>query len=129
MQFIREKNGLKIKLDRGEKTRIKELKQERGEIHSTFAMLDFFDHFLGNAEFNWIQPEQVCALTSAPMLGVYGYANDEDMEKGENEIITEAYAYMDYAVCSPLEELLKYGEIFFEGGETEPMNTDEEEGC
>ena len=106
MQFITEKEQLRIKLDRGEKTLLRTFKKENEEIISTQAEADFFEPFLANSEFQWIRPEEICALTSAPILGI----------KNENEEVTEAYGFMNYAVRGMLEDLLEYGEVIMQKG-------------
>src|SRR3989338_4194004 len=101
MQFITEKEQLRIKLDRGEKTLLRTFKKENKEIVSIQAETDFFESFLANSEFQWIRPEEICALTSAPILGI----------KNENGKVIEAYGFMNYAVRGMLEDLLEYGEV------------------
>lgn len=119
MEFIREQNGLRIKIDEDAKALMLDLKEDRGEIQSDEAMLDFFHPYLCNSEFEFIAPEDVGALTSAPMLGIKARENEDDEDSPE--YIAEAYAYMDYQVKSILEDLLENGEVFLQGGKTEKL--------
>ena len=106
MQFIEEEKQLRIKLDRGEKTLLRLFKKENKEIVSTQAETDFFEPFIINSDFQWIRPEEISALTSAPILGI----------KNENEEVITAYGFMNYAVRGMLEDLLEYGEVVMQKG-------------
>lgn len=75
-------------------------------LDSSQAMYDFFEGPLSNSEYQWISPEQTGDLTDAPILGILD----------ENDVVTHRWAYMDYAVKSPLVELMKNGRIEFVGG-------------
>jgi hypothetical protein len=106
MKAVINKNGLTIKLTtREEKEELEEI-QKNGELDSDNSMYDFFEIFIANSEFVWILPEEIGALTDAPILGI----------KDENEKVIEAYAFMDYQVKSILKELLDNGKVFFQQG-------------
>ena len=62
---------------------------------SNDVMYEFFEGFIANTEWEWISPEDIGALTDAPILGI----------KDENDNVIEAYGFMDYAVRSILEDL------------------------
>ena len=103
MEFIRIEKGLKITIDEIDKKFLSEVAQNNhNELCSNKAEADFFEPYLANSDFEWVAPEDIGALTSAPILGV----------RGEDDEIIEAYGYMDYAVLSMLEELDTQGEIF-----------------
>lgn len=106
MEFIREEKGLKITIDDIDREFLSEIKEKRGEICSDAAECEFFEPFLANSEWRWISPEDICALTSAPILGTMG----------ENDEVAEAYGFMDYAVYSMLEEFEDNGEVFLQKG-------------
>jgi len=68
-------------------------------------MHEFFEEFIANSEWEWISPEEIGALTDAPILGI----------KDENEEVIEAYGYMNYAVTS-LMEALRHGNVILRKG-------------
>jgi len=59
------------------------------------TMYEFFEGFIANTEWEWIAPEDIGALTSAPILGI----------RDENDEVVEAYGFMDYAVRSLMGDL------------------------
>lgn len=113
MEFIRIEKGLKITIDDIDKRFLAEILVDRAYdpktndvIGSDVVMYDFFDPFICNSEFEWIRPEDIGALTSAPILGCLG----------ENDEVVEAYGYMNYAVQSLMQDLYDTGETFFQKG-------------
>jgi hypothetical protein len=88
-----------------ERKELKELKNN-GELDSDDSMYEFFETLIANNSFEWISPEEINALTDAPILGF----------KDENGNITDVYWFPDYAVISPLQELLTDGKIIFQQG-------------
>jgi hypothetical protein len=62
---------------------------------SDAVMHEFFEDFIANTEYEWINPEEIGALTDAPILGV----------RDENENVIEAYGWMNYAVQSLMDAL------------------------
>ena len=107
MEFIRTEKGLKITIDDTDRKFLQEVSEDNhNQVCTDKAESDFFAPYLENSEFEWIAPEDISALTSAPIFGV----------RGENNEVVEAYGYMDYAVLSMLEELDTHGEIFLQKG-------------
>jgi hypothetical protein len=104
MKFIEEKNRLRIKIDEDDKAVLQEL--EQFGLQTIAAEHEFFERFLCNSEYEWIRPEEIGALTSAPILGI----------KDMNDRVVICWAYMDYQVLSMLKELLKYGEVVLQEG-------------
>jgi hypothetical protein len=103
MEFIRIKKGLKITIDEVDKKFLSEVASDNhNDLGTNKSEADFFEPYLANSEFEWVAPEDIGALTRAPILGV----------RGEDDEIIEAYGYMDYQVLSMLEELNTHGEIF-----------------
>ena len=70
------------------------------EMNTDNAMFEFFDDILANSEYQWVTPEECGALTDAPILGT----------KDENDVVVEAYGWMQYAVKSLLVELYENNE-------------------
>lgn len=67
------------------------------------AEYDALDGLLANSELEWIQPEEVGALTSAPILGL----------RKDNGEVEAAWGFMDYQVRSFLEDLANTGRAVF----------------
>lgn len=80
--------------DHGEKLCLKEMEEGPG-LESDASMYDFFEAILANNGWEWIRPEEIGVLTDAPILGI----------RGEDDVITDAYGWMQYAITSLLEEL------------------------
>jgi len=97
MLFNEKNDCLIITIDDDEKNLLRTI----DEIDSDNTMFDFFETSIANSEWEWIQPEDIGALTSAPILGY----------KDNNDKIINAYAFMDYQVESFLGKLLEYGEV------------------
>jgi hypothetical protein len=76
------------------------------DFASDDAMYEFFEEFLANSDLEWIDPEEIGALTDAPILGT----------KDEHGKVIEAYGYMDYAVKSILEDFDNYGKAVLQKG-------------
>ncbi len=75
------------------------------EWESDNSMYEFFEGFIANTEWEWILPEDIGALTSAPILGI----------RDENDEVIEAYGFMDYAVRSLMQDLAD-GRAFLQKG-------------
>ncbi len=107
MEFIKTEKGLKITIDETDKKFLSEVSEDNHhDLGSSAAEIEFFSPYLEDNDWDWIDPEEISALTSAPILGI----------RGEYDKVIEAYGYMDYAVYSMLEELETQGEIFLEKG-------------
>lgn len=93
---------------------------------------DALESLVCNSELQWVNPADTGDLTDAPTLGILG---EEFLYSGEGELpypcvfvgssekgkyfcrITHRWAYMDYQIKSPLEDLRENHEIIFTGGE------------
>lgn len=65
------------------------------DFSSDNVMYEFFEEFIANSEWEWIQPEEIGALTDAPILGI----------RDEDDRVIEAYGFMNYAIESLLDVL------------------------
>lgn len=115
------KTSLVITVDDAERAELINWKEERAghaneNICSDLAMHDFFEKFIGNSEFDWVNPADTGDLTDAPMLGTFKEVNEERQ-------VVERWAFMDYQVMSVLEALRDSGQAVFIGG---PLNDREE---
>ena len=126
MHFTQNKTQLTIIIDDDEKRELQELKLELGdEFQSDKALHDFLEPLIANSELEWISPSDTGDLTDAPMLGILGEEGIKShtvfldnfglIETGKNGHWTYArpilnrWAYMDYQVRSPLNDLLAIG--------------------
>ena len=109
-------------------------------LHATF------ENLLCNSELSWSDALSINALTNAPILAIFGEDEEDIFASGEftpptnennhrcvgyritgsngktitGERILQAWAYMDYQVRSPQEDLLDYGKaVFTLGWDTE----------
>jgi len=98
-----------------------EQKQLRGlpDIQSDAALHEFLEPLVANSELEWVSPEETGDLTAAPMLGVRAseqdrkdYTDEQDRKHYRPPII-ERWAYMDYQIRSPLEDLRDTGRVVF----------------
>ena len=96
------------------------------------TMYDWFEAFIGNNEYEWVRPEEVGGLTSAPILGIYG--TERELADGEDpdylsvtghwddktwvQDVVKAWAFMDYQIVSVQERLLETGSATFTNGGT-----------
>jgi hypothetical protein len=137
-----EPNGeLRLVADSVARQTLKEMKEEQPDFDSDAVMYDVLEGIVANSELEWIQPEWVGALTSAPMLGITG--EPRPMKEGERggvgmgsvnvvgnwdnqtwvSDVLKAWAFMNYQVTSPQQELLEKGEAIFQyGGEVVQKN-------
>lgn len=90
------------------------LKKFKAEIGDAFGSdntrFDIFEEFVCNSEYGWVSPNEIGALTDAPILGLKG-------ESGEFGDVIRAWAYMDYALRSPQDELAEKGRVRFLSGD------------
>lgn len=106
MDYEIKDDGMVLKINNADKKHILEIKKSNGEIISDNSLCEFFDDFIANSEFDWINPEEICALTDAPILGI----------KNENDEVVECFGFMDYQVTSILQALLEHGQVFMQKG-------------
>ena len=106
MEFIEQEHSLKLVVNtESEKEALWDYYND-GSLHTDESMFEFFEHILANSHFEWLQPEEVGALTDAPLLGY----------KDENEKVVEVYGFMNYCVQSLLEQLFVHDEVELDRG-------------
>ena len=128
-------NGnLKISADAED---LAELRRWREDDDTEFAsdrvLHDAFEHMICNSELDWVNPEQIGALTEAPILGIFGetkpardcgpncrevggWPDENGVHTLWVEPVERAWAYLDYALRSPLEDIARYGYVVFVSG-------------
>jgi hypothetical protein len=99
--------NLVIKLTRQGKKFAKELLKNDNQ-GSDSKLWNLLEEHLTNG-WEWIRPEEIGALTDAPILSNDAIHNDQ----GELTGIDKCYAYMDYQIYDPIEELVKHNGIVF----------------
>lgn len=87
--------------DSKDQTNIREIIEMYGK--TLRAESEVLQGMFANSELEWIAPEEIGALTSAPILGLRD-------DKGEP---IAAWAFMDYQVRSFLTDLLENGKAIF----------------
>ena len=106
MRFeLTERGDLRVSTEGNERQLLRRAKRRKDFVSNDFLM-ELFGESLANEEYGWCQPEEIGALTSAPIL----CTRDEDGN------VAEAWGFMDYALRSPQEDLLEKGEAIFQRG-------------
>lgn len=99
------------------------------DFGSDRAMYDAFESLIGSSDLDWIRPEEIGALTDAPILGIrgedkplpeghaYGYVTGRSEGVTYYAPVLKAWAFMDYALRSPQDDLAEQGYCVFQGGD------------
>ncbi len=74
--------------------------------HREANLWNFFENLFSDSELDQIDPLEIAALTSSPILGI----------RDQNETIIRVWWYPNYAIASPLEDLIKDGFTIFKSG-------------
>ncbi|MBW2649249.1 MAG: hypothetical protein JRC53_05465 [Deltaproteobacteria bacterium] len=106
MEFLRTNTCLKLIVTDDAVNKALQDYENAGELDSDDAMYELFGDILPYCSFRWIAPEEIGALTAAPILGI----------ADENDKVVEAYGYMNYAVTSLLRDLFEHGEAVLQKG-------------
>lgn len=96
---------------------------ENGDFQSDDYMGDMLESVVCNSDLEWVRPEEIGALTDAPILGIRG--DPRPLRDGENsdylflaghwdgqtwvQDVIVAYAFMDYQIVSIQDVLADYG--------------------
>ncbi len=72
-------------------------------LQSDKTMYDAFETLMANSGLQWVSPEKLSALTSAPILGI----------RDESDCVLKAWWYPGYELRSPQQDLLERGECIF----------------
>lgn len=108
---INEYGNLVMSITKEGKKYARELLEEDG-VSSDDALWAMLEDHLSNG-WDWILPERIGALTSAPI-----FSNDciED-DHGDIISIGHVWGYMDYMLYNPIKQMLKRGSIVLTKGE------------
>lgn len=130
-----DRKTLTIIVDDAERAQLANWQNEHaGMTNSNFdsdaAMIEFLEPIVCNSDLEWISPDQTGDLTDAPMLGIlseptFKNHNIDTVRNPQNIIcscdtsglmvatVAERWAFMDYALRSPLADLRDKGECVF----------------
>ena len=110
MNHVHETNGnVTFVTEPGDAEMLEQLISQYDNEHSfLFGMLDYFG-YIGNAGFRQINPEDVGALTDAPM-----FTNDLEYEEdGSKKVLGTVWWYPGYEGSSFAQSLLEKGRVTF----------------
>lgn len=100
---------LKIKLPTEERENLREMIEDAKANRKGDILGDVIETMLANG-FQWIAPEQVGALTDAPMISDEAECDDH----GDLVKIGRVFYFADYQVHDPVEVLYEKGEVIFD---------------
>jgi len=106
MKAKRDGSRLVIEIDDEERQELLQASVDRDDWTSDNFMADFLEPLTTSSELKWVCPEWTGDLTDAPMLGFFDISEDR-------LTVLERWAYMDYQIRSPLEDLLRHGRCVF----------------
>ena len=132
-------NGdLRISVTPDEQQVLREVRDEDPEAFGSDRMMaDVFEPLICNSELDWILPEEVGALTSAPLLAILGephqmvqceetralasrlvgrWENDQGELVDWSQDVERVWGYMDYALRGPQEVLAAQGATVCQAG-------------
>jgi len=123
---ILENGNLKLSIDAEDQELLRILqKEDPDNFQSDGVMYDLFERFIANSEYEWVRPEEVAALTDAPMLGIYRARQDTDGPDisvvghwDNTDWVVSCWAFMDYQIISVQQQLLETGSAIFTNGGT-----------
>jgi hypothetical protein len=119
-----------------EREHIREMVADHGCDYCRNCECDALEPLIANSELEWVRPEEIAALTDAPILGIRGdetpvpdNCDTRDLHivgRWENrktgklttfyEPVENAWGYMDYQVRSFLQDLIETGTATFVSG-------------
>jgi hypothetical protein len=109
VEIVKSEEGIMLKLTPAGQEELAEYRIPEGWSHSPDSLLaDMLEDHLANG-WEFIQPEEIGALTAAPILSDSAERDDQ----GNLVKVDQVYWFPDYAVRSELEELYEKGEVFF----------------
>ncbi len=87
-----------------------ELKEAVAAGNTQNALIDLLEHIIANSDIDWIRPEEIGAMTDAP---IFGHIDRND--QGEVVSVGDVWWYPNYMVSDPIEVLAERGTITFAG--------------
>ena len=113
-----DKNSLSIKITDEGKTQLEEWKAEdtSAPLCNLEHLVEFFEDIIADSSLDWVHPEEIGALTDAPMIG--------EVERDDMGEITEVYDlwyFGDYVSWCTLELLDEKGEVLWQHASTDDV--------
>ena len=94
-----------ITADSHDRKMLRRLKADHPQWGDCQLELEALEYLIANSELGWVNPEEIGALTSAPILGIRD-ANNYDS-------VIAAWGFMDYALRSFVDDLIQDGKAVF----------------
>jgi hypothetical protein len=117
LKFEKRGDNLYISATREGKAEARELMDNRRGIIQNLS--DMLEPALGNG-WNWIPPEDIGALTDAPIISEDGFIADNGTWEVHPDVKRpRVYAHMNYAVEDPIETWAAGGTVRFDGAEVQ----------
>lgn len=86
---------------------ISELEQQDPKWYQRESNLwNLFENLFSDSELEQIEPVEIGALTSSPIVGI----------RDQNDTVIKVWWYPNYAISSPLEDLVTEGFTIFQSG-------------
>jgi hypothetical protein len=101
------KNGdLVISVDKSEQAELRSRFKYEPDFNSDDTMYDILEHLICNSELEFCTPEDIGALTDAPILCI----------RNGKEKIGKAWGFMNYQIRSVQQDLAEEGYAIFQNG-------------
>lgn len=127
---VNDKGNLVLLVDEVTRQALKTDRAEHLDFESDSYMVDLLERLTCNSDYNWIRPEEIGALTDAPILGIRGKERKATERDNTDymqvvgawggavwvEDVQKAWAFMDYQVTSVQDTLADYGRAVFVNG-------------
>ena len=128
MKYEITKHGdLEISTSYAEQHDLQKAMKEDETFQTDDFMYNLFESLVANSELTWIAPEDIGALTDAPILGICGRDRTWDGKESLTytrtvghsgkypiiQTIEKAWAFMDYQVRSVQQDLAEQGNVIF----------------
>ena len=132
-------SDLRISLEKGDRQLLFDGRRrgdgQQPDFGSDDFMFEVFERLIANSELDWAQPEYIGALTSAPILVIWGeerpvtpgegpdyhyicgcWHDRDGVLKTWTRDPVQAWGFMNYGIRSPQEDLFNDGFVVFQSG-------------
>jgi hypothetical protein len=108
VELVKKADALRITLTPAGQSFLRDRLEADDRIGTDAMLYDLLEDHLCNG-WEWIRPEEIGALTSAPIFS-------DDCGRDEDGMLTQVgavYWFPDYQIKSPVEELFRHGSVSF----------------
>ena len=114
-----------VTIDSAEQAELQNEMADCDNPHSDQFMYEQFEDMIANSELTWVNPVDTGDMTEAPMLGILGNVSTSTEgpfgsthvgywdNAAQYQPIISRFAFMNYMLRSPIEELASNGEVIF----------------